>query len=428
MSPVAHECLGRVSRKPRLLVLASTYPRWRDDPEPGFVHALSKRLTDRFDVMVVCPHAPGTPVRETMDGVEVVRYRYAPEKWETLVNDGGIVTNLRRRKWKVFLLPGFILLLAWQAWRQNRKARFDVMHAHWIIPQGLVARVLCFAAGGIPFVVTSHGADLFALRGPVFNWMRRWVMRGAARSTVVSTTMREAVERAGINVDAVSVLPMGIDLKARFQPAESPSQVVDRILFVGRLVEKKGLRFLLQAMPLVLAERPQARLVIAGFGPEEAELKELSRRLGLVDSIEFVGAVAQARLPELYRTASLFVAPFVETASGDQEGLGLVTIEALGCGCPVIVGNVPAVNDVLGAWPECIVDPRDTKLLASRILEVLGHPVVARENALRMRTDLEARLDWSVVAETYGDLLMGVALEGDGYSSRAGTSASEGRQ
>src|SRR5690606_34159902 len=95
-----------VATRPNLMVLASTYPRWAGDPEPSFVHELARRLTDRFNVTVLCPHAPGTASSEAMDGVQIIRYRYAPSAWETLVNDGGIVANLRRTKWKALLLPG----------------------------------------------------------------------------------------------------------------------------------------------------------------------------------------------------------------------------------------------------------------------------------------------------------------------------------
>ena len=95
--------------RPRLLVLASTYPRWQGDAEPGFVHQLARRLVGAFDVAVLCPHAAGAPTDEEMDGVRVKRYRYAPSRFETLVNDGGIVTNLRRNPVKWLLVPGFLL-------------------------------------------------------------------------------------------------------------------------------------------------------------------------------------------------------------------------------------------------------------------------------------------------------------------------------
>ena len=89
----------------RLLVLASTYPRWQNETEPGFVHELSRRLADQFDVRVVGTHAPGALRDETMDDVEVRRFRYAPVRLQTLVSDGGIVSNLKRQPWKWLLVP-----------------------------------------------------------------------------------------------------------------------------------------------------------------------------------------------------------------------------------------------------------------------------------------------------------------------------------
>ena len=98
-----------------LLVVATTYPRWRDDAEPGFVHELCRRLVRRgFDVTVVCPHAAGAAPRERRDGVQVVRCRYAPERWEVLVNSGGILGNLRRRPVAWLLLP--VMLLRRKGW------------------------------------------------------------------------------------------------------------------------------------------------------------------------------------------------------------------------------------------------------------------------------------------------------------------------
>lgn len=129
-------------RRRTILVLASTYPRWVSDPEPGFVHELSKRLSLEQRVIVLCPHAAGASRTEVLDGVEVVRYRYAPEKWEVLVNNGGIVNNLRRSPLMVLLLPGFIFFQFWTAMRLARTHQIDVVHAHWLIPQGVIAAFL----------------------------------------------------------------------------------------------------------------------------------------------------------------------------------------------------------------------------------------------------------------------------------------------
>ena len=393
--------------KPVLLVLTSTYPRWKGDHEPGFVHELSRRLADDFKVIALGPSAPGAKPRETLDGVAVVRYRYAPRRMETLVNDGGIVTNLRRHRWKVLLLPGFVMALAWRAWRLQRTERVDVIHAHWLIPQGSIAALLGkLSRRPVPYLVTSHGADLFALKGRMLAALKRTVVRNAAAVTVVSHAMRDALARLGAEVDRVRVQPMGVDLATRFVPDPSTPRSRDEILFVGRLVEKKGLRHLIDAMPAILERHPSARLSVVGFGPEEAERKSQVERLGLQSKVLFAGALSQSDLPERYRSAAVFVAPFVEAASGDQEGLGLVAVEAIGSGCPIVISDLPATRDVLPESAGCKrVAPGDSVALADAVLDVLAHPQIHLRGIERCREQALQRFDWQAVSQAYAGIL-----------------------
>ncbi len=395
------------SRLPVLLVLASTYPRWPADPEPGFVHELSRRLTERYRVIVLCPHAPGAKPRETMDGVEVVRYRYAPERWETLVNDGGIVTNLKRARWKLLLVPGFVLGQAWVAWRLMRRERVDVIHAHWLIPQGLIAALLPWLPGRrVSYVVTSHGADLYALKGRLLDGIKRFVARRAAAATVVSSAMRERLAALGVPAAHIHVLPMGVDLSERFTPDPSVPRSQHEILFVGRLVEKKGLRHLIAALPQVLEGVPDAFLTIVGFGPEEAALRQQVHTLGLQAKVHFLGAVAQTRLPALYRRAALFVAPFVQAESGDQEGLPVALMEAVACGCPVVAGDVAGIEDLLGRMkPYICVDARNAEMLASCICSRLIDSSTAGLHAQAVLEEASRRVDWNRIAAGYARLI-----------------------
>jgi glycosyltransferase involved in cell wall biosynthesis len=394
---------GRNDGLPVLLVLASTYPRWLGDPEPGFVHELCKRLTDRFRVIALSPHAAGAPTREVMEGVLVLRYRYAPEVLETLVNDGGIVANMSRAPWKWLLLPGFLFGLLWSAWRVITRERPDVVHAHWLIPQGLVIGVLgVLDRRTPPFLATSHGADLFALRSAPLQALKRFVARRAAALTVVSSAMREEMARIGIDLRNVGVQPMGVDLTHRFIPDPSVQRSRDELLFVGRLVEKKGLRYLIDAMPMILQSCPSAYLTVAGFGPEETELRAQVMRLGLDAKVRFLGAVSQAELPSLYRRAAVFVAPFVHAASGDREGLGLVSVEAAGCGCPVVVSRLPAVRDVFSEDEATYVEPGDAALLAAAVVANLSE---SGSGARPERASLVDKFDWYAVGRDYARLL-----------------------
>jgi len=387
----------------RLLVVTSTYPRWQADPEPAFVHELARRLVDRFDIQVIGPHAPGAATDQRLDGVHVHRYRYAPAAWETLVNGGGILTNLRRAPWKWLLFPGFALG-QWVAIRRAvRRFRPQVIHAHWLLPQGLITAC---AIGHTPVLATSHGADLFGLRGPVFARLRRWVMGRVTALSVVSQGMRERV-LAEVPQVRVQVMPMGVDCE-RFRPG-ARARTEGALLFVGRLVEKKGLRHLIEAMPVIVAACPQAQLTVVGFGPEQAPLEQRVAQLDLHACVRFLGALPQEQLPDHYRNASLFVAPFVEADGGDQEGLGLVVAEAMACACPVLVGDVAGVRDLVGGHTGVRVDATNHRALAAAIIDLLRDDRRRAQLAGQGREHVMRHFAWPVVADGYARLLATLA-------------------
>jgi len=389
--------------RPRLLVLASTYPRWHGDPEPGFVHELSRHLAARFEVTVLCPHASGALPRERMDGVDVIRYRYAPARWERLVNDGGIVGNLRHRPWTALLLPGFLLGQLWSLRQLLRTLRPDVIHAHWILPQALMVALLqTVGTRTPPTLVTSHGADLFALRGRLPMGLKRLAMRRMQASSVVSNAMREPMLALGADPASLAVAPMGVDLQHRFTPDARTQRADHQLLFVGRLVEKKGLTHLLDALPRVLERHPHATLSIAGFGPELVACQQQVERLGLQAHVRFLGALSQDALPDLYRRSSMLITPFVQARSGDQEGLGLVMVEALGCGCPVVTTRLPAMRELQdGPWPPYLAEPGDADSLAAQINALLDDPSAAHAWVQQLRPSLLRRFDHAAVAAGY---------------------------
>lgn len=394
-------------KKPTLLVLASTYPRWKDDPEPGFVHELAKRLVGCFRVIVLCPHAADALLREVLDDVEIVRYRYAPARWETLVNNGGIINNLRASRWKYALVPGFVLAQAWQAWRLTSKEGVGIIHAHWLVPQGMIAALLQSLPGRkAPFLVTSHGADLHALNSRFMDRLKGFVIGRASAITIVSKAMHVKLQALGANRAQISVMPMGVEMRRNFTVDASVQRSEREILFVGRLVEKKGLHYLLEAMPAVLRQVPDAFLSVVGFGPEEATLKAQVRALGVELSVHFLGALPHAELPAFYRRAAVFVAPFVRAQSGDEEGLGLVLVEAISCGCPIVAGDVPALVEVLGDdFGDMVIDPRDGQALAQKIVGLLAEPIATRGRAAQLRQTIGMRFDWDRVAKKYASLL-----------------------
>ena len=401
---------------PALLVIASTYPRWSGDPEPGFVHQLARRMTASYRVTVLCPHAEGAARSEWMDGVEVIRYRYAPAPWQNLVNDGGIVANLRRDRSKLLLVPPFLLAQFWACWRLLRRRSYDAVHAHWLLPQGLLAAIATRLSGRKPpFLVTSHGGDLFSLKAWPWRLLKRYVLRQAGAAAVVSEGMLDEVGRLGVDSSRVLVEPMGVDLDGLFVPDPAVPRSSADLLFVGRLVEKKGLGHLINAMPAIISARPDARLTVIGFGPEMEERLAQVQALGLNNVVQFLGARVQADLPAFYQRAALFVAPFVEARGGDQDGLGLVLVEALGCGCPVLASDMPATSQLAAHTGGLrLIAPGDPRSLAEKVLEMLDAPPAVK------RSDI-ACFNWQARADAYVALVARLIARDASLRPAAGT-------
>jgi hypothetical protein len=178
--------------KPKLLVLTSTFPRWRIDTDPPFVYELSRRLTDTFDVTIHTPHYPGARTREMMAGMHIYRFRYFWGPFEKLAGSTGILPTLHHNKLYYGLVPFLLLAQLFSLLLLVRKIRPDIIHAHWIIPQGFVA-VLVQAFSGVPVVITAHGADVFGLQGSLLEAIKRFTLRRVRGVTVVSRALAEAV-------------------------------------------------------------------------------------------------------------------------------------------------------------------------------------------------------------------------------------------
>lgn len=332
---------------------------------------LCAQLGIDFDVRILAPAVPGGAPHESLgDGVDVVRYRFFPRRWEDLA-DGAILENVRSRRSRLLQVPFLLGGLARAIRREKRRFRPDAVHAHWIIPQGIVARR---TVGDVPTVVTTLGGDLYALESKPARAMKRDVLRHAAAVTVMNEDMRRRAVALGADPATTQVLPMG----ARLSPssaAPSPAPVDDdrpvALLAVGRLVEKKGFDVLLRA--LRDAAFPFS-LTIVGDGPERAALVATAEGL----PVTFAGQLGRDDLARAYRDADIAVFPSRRAASGDQDGLPVAMLEAMGAGCTVVASDLPGLN-------EAVEDGR------SGILVPDGDPAALRATLQRVAADGQER-------------------------------------
>lgn len=376
----------------RIWLVTSSFPRWPGDPTSPFVLQLARDLTDRgWQVEVLAPHAAGLRRHETLEGIPVTRFRYFwPASQQTVCYRGGALFNLRREPANWLKLPALVVCQWLALWRLIRSCPCDVIHAHWILPQGFVALVVG-RMRGIPVVITTHGSDVFALRGRLWTWLKRLTMRGAAAVAVNSSATEAAVRAIAPGLRDLRRIPMGV---------AKPSVVVPRVqgdgpvlLFVGRLVAQKGVADLLQALAILSVDWPTACAVILGDGPERAHLEKRAKDLKIDERVRFVGNVDPVRVPGYLASADVFVAPAKATSEGAAEGQGLAIIEAMLAGLPVVASRSGGVVDA--------VRQEETGLLVDEDAPAQIAAAVARllqDRSLAKRLSTQAQ---TMAAETY---------------------------
>ncbi|HLF71895.1 MAG TPA: glycosyltransferase [Dehalococcoidia bacterium] len=406
--------LDQEERRLRVLVLASTFPRWPGDTEPPFVFNLSRALAERFDVTVLAPHAPGARKHETMDGVAVERFGYFwPESAQRLAY-GGMLPNLKRNRWLWGQVPLFLAAQLLAANRLVRQKQIDVVHAHWVVPQGIVAALLGLMTRR-PVVVTAHGGDIYGVRGSAQDALKRWVLRHCARVTAVSHDLGGAIEKLG-STQKTDVISMGIDT-TRFRPSRRDKRLRAELapdgpllLFVGRLAEKKGVRYLIDALPAVLEQHRTARLAIVGDGALRDDLEARVRELGLEAHVVFTGAKRPEQLPAYFATADVFIGPSIVAEGGDTESFGLVFAEAMASGCAVVGSDVGGVRELVrNGETGVLVSPRDTVALAEAVSKLIGDPGLRARLARNGRLRVRRLFDQGSIADRYAAVLQEVA-------------------
>lgn len=396
----------------RVLMLSWEYPPQVVGGLARHVHGLARGLARQGARVDVLTHAAaGAPAMEVQEGVRVHRvepyFGQAAEfpAWVTHLNFALAEVGVR--------------LL-------GQEAEPVVIHAHdWLV--AYAGRLLKHAFR-LPLVATVHATEEGRMHGlhdatqKYIHDIEWWLTYEAWRVIVCSRAMRDEVLRLfRLPADKVAVIPNGIEPAAPVPAAPGAAgagggaavgtvvggedagagggAAAGRTVFhVGRLVPEKGAGVLLEAFPEVLREFPDARLVIAGTGPWEGELRRRAAALGLGDRVQFTGYVDDARLAHLYAGAAVTVVP------STYEPFGIVALEAMQAGTPVVVSDTGGLSEIV----EHGVDgrkalPGHPGSLAEQILAVLRDPAGARRMAAAARRKVTSGYTWDGVARATAD-------------------------
>lgn len=387
--------------KKKLLVTASTFPRWMNDTEPKFIYDLCMQLKKYYEVTALVPAAPHAKSMEDMEGITVRRFQYFPIKsWQTLAYPGAIVPRIKEKKVRGLLVP-FFFIAQYFATRKAMK-NCDAVLVNWFVPQGVTQS---FLRKKKPYIISGLGGDVTSLNQFPISLFKQNIIDDAGAITVVSDDLKTVLQKKYAHTNHVHVIPMGVDL-AFFGPEHRSDSFRTAygkpiVLFVARLVEKKGARYLLEAMQGI-----DAKLLMVGDGPEMDMLQGRAKELNL--DCDFLGPKNKDELKSIYASCDVFVAPSVIAANGDKDGLPVAVLEAMASGAPIVASNIAGIAEaVVDGQNGYLVDPKNVEELHNGIMKLLGDTNL-RSAFSKSSISLARKFDFSSIGEEYHVLIEGL--------------------
>ena len=394
----------------KICVLTHTYPKFENDITAPFIEDLCENLQALgHEVVVLVPY--DCAFRRDDRTVQVRTYKYAfPKTLHLLGYSRALRAGIAfRSNALVFLLAPSMLLFGFLALlRLVREVKADILHAHWILPNGFIG-ALVTRITRIPLVVSIPGADILVSQmNPLFRWMARFSLDTADLITTNSEDLRSAAIALGADPMKIKLIIYGADPDI-FKPTDQNIQELKQrlgikrdemvVMGLGRLVYKKGFDILIRSIPMIVAKYPNVKVVIVGDGDLKKDLLDLADSLGVGKYVIFPGNVMRDKVVRYYNLADIFVNPAVKPPS---DGLNVSTVEAMSCGKPVVGSNVSgnpiAIEDGKNGF---LVEQKRPDLLAEAIIKLLASKELREKFGQASRQKVLEDFSWCKLAEQY---------------------------
>jgi len=408
----------------RILHVMTAFPRSKDDViVPWLVELLKQQQAAGYEVEVLTSAYKGGG-GDAYEGIPVHRFRYFPSRWENLTHDEADSDRMRRsllyRVLPLFYMSGGL----WASWWVARRGRFDIVHVHWPVPHALFGWLARRASKGQPRLVSSwYGVEVRLVQSSL-PWLRgfvRWALRTS--DTVVAISSFTARELGRFAQVPVRVIPYTIGFPETPASHHSAGDSAFQVLFVGRLVERKGVTHLIEAVRRLPTEL-HAHLMVIGDGPEREALAAQVRSSGLEGMVNIRGLVPESALREAYATSDVFVLPSIVDSRGETEGLGVVLLEAMSYGIPAVGSDIGGITDIIQDEESgLLVPPADAGQLAYALERLARDPALAARVGSGGARRVRDEFGWPEIMRKWAECYAGLTERPTGTA--AGAVASE---
>jgi len=389
-------------------MVTSSYPLFEGDGTAPFIEEIARSVAARdHEVDLVLPAHPRL-LRNAEPRLRFFPFSYAPVSTLSVWGYAQSMNADRGFKWRTLLVAPFAALATRRAVGQRLgRDAYDIVHAHWVVPGGVLARGPARAARK-PFVISLHGSDVFAAeRSALVGSAARKAFAGAGSVTACSSDLRDRAVRLGARVETARTVPYGVDAGFfRPMPSNGPGPEAMRrrlgvspgqtlVVAVGRLVEKKGFAHLIDA----LGDAPNLHAAIVGDGDLEDDLR--ARAAAARASMTLAGRFSRLEVAEAVNCADIVAVPSVIDSKGNIDGLPNALLEAMAVGRPIVASRVAGIPDVVTDGVEgVLVAPGDAAALRQALVGLAGDGARRSSLGANARQRVERDLTWERVATT----------------------------
>lgn len=374
----------------KLLLLNNEFPPIGGGGSTVTKYAIRFLVQAGHEVTLITSRYKDLPHRETIDGATVIR-----------------IPAVRRYKdyasmWELVIF-GFSALVYTLFYTTRHKV--DFIQAYFAVPAGWVAWIVNILRG-IPYGVYFGGSDIpnanpsrFKKVYPLLTPLLRTIWRRASFRTVCSQDLIRLAKESDAQSEFIYV-PNGVDTE-RFKPIQRSANPKVKLLFIGRLIPRKGFQRVIRALPEVkkITNTP-FEVEVVGTGTAQGELDKLSEQLGVSDLIKYVGSVPYDALEKSYQYADVFVLTSL------SEGMPSVILEAMGCGLPVVASDVGGNNEIVKEGENgFLISGDDTSGLATKLARLINEPSLRQQMGCKSR-ELALQYDWGRIMQQYHELYL----------------------
>jgi glycosyltransferase involved in cell wall biosynthesis len=399
----------------KICLITHAYPLFIGDWRANFIESLARSYACLgHSVTVLVSYAAGWQ-RSCHDvpGISVVTYRYVPfERLHAVGYGKSVKSDLHINPWHALLVLLLVLCGIFRFARLLRKEKFDLVHAHWALPNTLIALAGRFLAATPTQVFTSFpGSDVTIITrlGRVGKLLASIIGKSDYLSCN-STDLKEDLVRAGIRAERIDLVIYGVDDRAIH--FDMPGRLAVRkklgigdqnilLLMVGRFVPKKGFSTGFRALKYITAKHANVKLAVIGSGVLMEEYLSILMRDGTQADVHFLGEVEPRQLSGYYSACDIFLMPSERFPS---DGLNVVVPEAMACGRPVVAssagGNDIVVFNGVNGYLHAAGDPAD---LAEKVMRLINDPAQRNEMGTKSVELVRSRFNWLSIAEYYID-------------------------